>query len=135
MHVPRRPRGVREAEALRRAQTIAGLQLNQLAHALKLEIPTDLRRARTLIPMPLDKMVHVGQHEPIVPAVQRALEMRRRHPQMAAENIDFLEQFLDYGDYTRRKPALMDLFLDQLGTANSGWPAANPHRRLSLVSR
>ena len=98
-------------------------------------VTTDLRRARTLIPMPLDKMVHVGQHEPIVPAVQRALEMRRRHPQMAAENIDFLEQFLDYGDYTRRKPALMDLFLDQLGTANSGWPAANPHRRLSLVSR
>ena len=76
-------------------------------------VSTDFRSTRTLIPLPLDNMLHVADHAPVVPAIEAALERRTREPDLPRQSIEFLEQFLQDGDYHRRKPRLMDEFLAQ----------------------
>ena len=77
-------------------------------------VSADFRRTKTLIPLPLETMVHVPDGGSVLPAVDAALAMRERSPEIAQENIRFLERYLQQGDYCRRKPELMDRFLAQL---------------------
>ena len=83
-------------------------------YAGALLVSTDFRRIRTLIPLPLDGMIHVADHEPILSAIERGLELLRAQPGLPRRNLVFIEQFLDRGDYHRTKPVLMNLFLAQL---------------------
>lgn len=78
-------------------------------------VSTDFRPVRTLIPLPLDNMQHVADHAPVIPAIEAALERRARDPSLPRQNIEFLETYLQDGDYHRRKPQLMDEFLSQIG--------------------
>ena len=78
-------------------------------------VSTDFRAVRTLIPLPLDDMQHVPDRAPIIPAIEAALEWRARDPSLPRRNIEFLETYLQDGDYHRRKPQLMDEFLTQIG--------------------
>jgi hypothetical protein len=77
-------------------------------------VSTDFRRIQTLIPLPRGRMIHVPDHASVVPAIEQALEMRRREPEVIHQNVQFLERYLHYGDYCRSKPELMDRFLAQL---------------------
>jgi hypothetical protein len=83
-------------------------------YAGALLVSTDFRAVRTLIPLPRDNMLHVPDHAPVVPAITAALERRAREPDLPRQNIDFLETYLQDGDYDRRKPQLMEEFLSQM---------------------
>ena len=80
-------------------------------------VSADFRNVRTLIPLPIDGMVHVPDRAPVTEAIDRALALRREHPELMEENVRFLERFLEYGDYSRNKPELMDRFMAQLRNA------------------
>ncbi len=77
-------------------------------------VTCDFRQARTLIPLPQDGMVHVPDGASVLGSIDRALALRSESPELAEANIRFLEQYLQDGDYTRKKPELMDRFLGQL---------------------
>jgi hypothetical protein len=83
-------------------------------YAGALVVTCDFRRLDTLVPLPKDGMVHVGPGEPVVPAVERALRLRRERPDLLEENLRFLERFLERGLYSRRRPELFERFLAQL---------------------
>jgi len=86
-------------------------------------VSTDFRSVRTLIPLPLDDMMHVADHAPVVPVIETALERLAKDPDLPRRNVEFLETFLQDGDYHRNKPQLMDEFLSQLSAVPS-CPAA-----------
>lgn len=88
-------------------------------YAGALLVSTDFRRVRTLIPLPLQNMIHVDDHAPVLPAIGAALQRFEQEPHLRQQNIDFLETYLQDGDYCRHKDRLMEEFLAQL-TASSG---------------
>lgn len=83
-------------------------------YAGAIPVSCDMRRTTTLIPLPLDGMVHVPDGASVLPSIAEALALPAKSPGVRAANVAFLEQYLEYGDYSRRKPALMELFLAQL---------------------
>lgn len=76
-------------------------------------VTCDFRQVQTLIPLPVDGMIHVPDGVSVLEAIDNALALRRQAPELAAANIRQLEHFLQDGDYTRQKPELMDRFLTQ----------------------
>ncbi len=82
-------------------------------YAGAIPVSCDLRQVKTLIPLPLDGMVHVPENAPVVPKIMEGLQLARR-PEVMQKNLQFLERYLHYGDYTRSKPELMDTFDAQL---------------------
>ena len=82
-------------------------------------VSTDFRPVRMLIPLPLDNMQHVADHAPVVPAIETALTRLASDPDLPRRNIEFLETYLQDGDYHRSKPRLMDEFLSQLDGTSS----------------
>jgi hypothetical protein len=74
----------------------------------------DYRQRDMLVPLPRENMVHVPDGAPVLPAVREALELGRRRPTIGQENFAQLEQYLQYGGYSRRRPALLERFLAQL---------------------
>jgi hypothetical protein len=83
-------------------------------YARSLIVTNDFRPIRTLIPLPEEGMIHVESGEPVLPAIERALVLRRERPELLEENVRFLERFLDRGLYSRRRPELWERFLAQL---------------------
>src|SRR5512138_548477 len=83
-------------------------------YARSLIVTSDFRPIRTLIPLPNDGMIHVGPHEPVLPAIERALRLREERPELLEENVRFLERWLDRGMYSRRRPDLWERFVAQL---------------------
>lgn len=81
-------------------------------YAGAIPVSCDLRNVTTLIPLPLDGMVHVPDGTSVLPRIEEALAAQR--PELLRDNIAFLERYLSYGAYSRGKPALMDRFLGQL---------------------
>lgn len=80
-------------------------------------VSADFRDIRTLIPLPIHGMIHVRDHEPVVPAIHSGIALRKEQPDIVNENILSLESFLELGDYSRKKPALLDVFESQLKSA------------------
>lgn len=83
-------------------------------YARSLLVTSDLRSIDTLVPLPRDGMVHVEPGAPVLPAIERALALRRERPEVLEENVRFLERWLDRGMYSRRRPELWRRFLAQL---------------------
>ena len=77
-------------------------------------VTNDFRPLQTLIPLPSDGMVHVEPGQPVLPAIERALALRRERPELLEENVRFLERYLDRGLYSRRRPELWERFAAQL---------------------
>lgn len=96
-------------------------------------VSTDFRHSRTLIPLPLDNMLHVADHAPVVPAIETALERLAREPDLPRRNFEFLETFLQDGDYHRSKPRLMDEFLSQLDGSACHRPSSSLRHSRSSV--
>jgi hypothetical protein len=83
-------------------------------YARSLIVTSDFRPLQTLIPLPMEGMVHVQAGEPVVPAIERALALRRDRPELLEENVRFLERYLERGMYSRRRPELWERFVAQL---------------------
>jgi hypothetical protein len=83
-------------------------------YARSLVVTNDFRPLRTLIPLPDEGMVHVEPGQPVLPAIERALALRREHPELLEENVGFLERYLERGMYSRRRPELWERFVAQL---------------------
>jgi hypothetical protein len=83
-------------------------------YARSLVVTNDFRPIRTLIPLPVDGMVHVEPGQPVLPAIERALALRRDRPELLEENVRFLERYLDRGLYSRGRPLLWERFASQL---------------------
>jgi hypothetical protein len=84
-------------------------------YAGAIPVSCDLRKVKTLIPLPLDGMVHVPKDAPVVPKIEEGLTLPGRKPDVHASNLAFLERYLTYGNYDRKKPELMAAFDAQLG--------------------
>jgi hypothetical protein len=83
-------------------------------YARSLLVTSDFRPLQTLVPLPQDGMVHVEPGQPVLPAIERALALRRERPELLEENVRFLERYLERGLYSRRRPELWERFLAQL---------------------
>jgi len=83
-------------------------------YARAVVVTSDFRPIETLIPLPKDGMVHVAPGQPVLPAIERALELRRERPGLLEENVEFLERYLVRGMYSRQRPLLWERFLAQL---------------------
>jgi hypothetical protein len=83
-------------------------------YARSMIVTSDFRPLRTLIPLPDEGMVHVEPGQPVLPAIERALALRRERPGLLEENVRFLERYLDRGMYSRRRPELWERFMAQL---------------------
>ncbi|MBI5067877.1 MAG: hypothetical protein HZB56_06530 [Deltaproteobacteria bacterium] len=83
-------------------------------YARSLLVTCDFRRLHTLVPLPSEGMVHVEDGAPVLPALERALRLRRERPEILEENVRFLERFLAGGLYSRRRPELWERFVAQL---------------------
>ena len=53
---------------------------------------------------------------PVLPAVHEALELSRRTPQLGEQHFAHLEQYLRFGAYSSRRPALLNRFTAQLAS-------------------
>jgi len=89
-------------------------------YARSLLVTCDFRRLHTLVPLPNEGMVHVEDGAPVLPAVERALALRRERPELLEENVRFLERYLSGGLYSRRRPELWERFLAQLPRSGPG---------------
>lgn len=78
-------------------------------------VSIDYRRRDMLVPLPRENMVHVADGTQVLPSVRAALEMSRERPLLGEENYRFLERYLCFGGYSRRRPALIERFVSQLG--------------------
>jgi hypothetical protein len=77
-------------------------------------VTSDFRPIHMLVPLPIQNMIHVEPGQPVIPAIEQALELRRRRPEVVEENIQFLERYLYRGMYSRRRPELFERFVAQL---------------------
>ncbi len=83
-------------------------------YARALVVTSDFRPLQTLVPLPMDGMIHVEPGQPVLPAIERALQLRRERPELLEENVRFLERWLERGMYSRRRPELWERFTAQL---------------------
>lgn len=83
-------------------------------YARSMIVTNDFRPIQTLVPLPNQGMVHVEPGQPVLPAIEEALRLRRERPELLEENVRFLERFLDQGLYSRSRPELWERFTSQL---------------------
>ncbi|BBO30640.1 hypothetical protein [Lacipirellula parvula] len=76
----------------------------------------DYRERDMLIPLPSEGVVHVPDGAPVLPAVHKALELSRRTPRLGEQHFTHLEQYLRFGAYSSRRPALLNRFTAQLAS-------------------
>jgi hypothetical protein len=74
----------------------------------------DYRERDMLIPLPRELMVHVPDGAAVLPYVREALERSRANGNHAEQVYQHLDQYLQRGAYSRKRPALMERFLKQL---------------------
>ncbi len=80
-------------------------------------VSNDLSHYEFLIPFPRETMVEVGDHESVTPAIDRALSMIEKSPDIAQENRKYLERWLDRGKYSHKCKDTLDRFFGQLNNA------------------
>lgn len=77
-------------------------------------VTIDYRQRDMLVPLPTERMVHVADGASVLPAVREAIEISQRRPELGEENFAHLEQYLRFGAYSNRRPALLERFVSQL---------------------
>lgn len=80
-------------------------------------VSNDLSHYEFLVPFPRESMVEVGDQEPVIPAIDRALSMIEEKPDIAIENRNYLGRWLDRGKYSHRCKDTLDRFFGQLDKA------------------
>ncbi|MBL9162043.1 MAG: hypothetical protein JNL18_04790 [Planctomycetaceae bacterium] len=77
-------------------------------------VTIDYRERDMLVPLPTDNMIHVPDGASVLPAVREAIELSERRPDLGEEYVAHLEQYLRFGAYSSRRPALLERFVSQL---------------------
>ena len=77
-------------------------------------VTIDYRERDMLVPLPRAGMIHVPDGASVLPAVRAALALSRERPELREENIAHLERYFWFGAYSRRRPALIERFIEQL---------------------
>jgi hypothetical protein len=80
-------------------------------------VSNDLSHYEFLIPFPRERMVEVADGACVVPAIEKALELSRSHPEIVQENIEYLDRWLDRGRYSRWRSEPLERFLSELEPA------------------
>lgn len=83
-------------------------------YAGSIPVSGDFRGADTLIPLPMQGMVHVGKGESVVPHIQRSLQIIKDNPRLTTENLAFIERYMTNGLYDRKKSLLIQRFMSQI---------------------
>jgi hypothetical protein len=83
-------------------------------YAGAIPVSCDLRQVKTLIPLPLDGMEHVPDGGSVLHGIEAALALPAKRPDVREANVRFLEQYLHHGDYSRKKPELLERFVSGL---------------------
>jgi hypothetical protein len=78
-------------------------------------VTIDYRERDMLVPLPSEGVVHVADGASVLPAVREALELSRRRPELGEQTFAHLERYLRFAAYSRRRPALLERFVAQLG--------------------
>jgi hypothetical protein len=76
-------------------------------------VTIDYTQRNMLVPLPRENMIHVAHGAPVMPAIEQALELSRRRPELAQENYRHLERYLRFGAYSAKRPALIERFVRQ----------------------
>ncbi len=82
-------------------------------YAGAIPISCDMRTTTLFIPLPLDGMVHVPDGAPVLDKIDAGIVLADTSD-CRERNIAFLERYLERGDYSRRKPELLERFTGQL---------------------
>ena len=80
-------------------------------------VSNDLSHYEFLVPFPRETMVEVGDQESVTPAIDRALSMLDKSPNIAHENRKYLGRWLDRGKYSHKCKDTLDRFFGQLDRA------------------
>jgi hypothetical protein len=80
-------------------------------------VSNDLSHYDFLIPFPRDGIVEVRDGESVVPAIDAALALHERSPDLVDANFDQLDRWLDSGMYSRNRRDTLDRFFSQLDAA------------------
>jgi len=86
-------------------------------YARSVVVCNDLSDFELLLPLPGDGVVHVREGESIVTAVDRALALWERCPDIGDRNVEQMERWLDRGAYSRDRKELLDRFFGFLPAA------------------
>jgi hypothetical protein len=86
----------------------------EAVYARSVVVCDDLGDFELLVPLPEDGVIHVRDGESIVPAVERALAVYERNPEIGERNVEQMERWLDRGAYSRERPELLDRFFSFL---------------------
>ena len=77
-------------------------------------VSNDLSHYEFLIPFPRSGMIEVRDGESVVPAIDAALALYERAPEIVEANLEHLEHWLDAGRYSRTRRDTLDRFFAQL---------------------
>jgi len=83
-------------------------------YARAVVVCSDLANVEFLVPMPREGVIEVGEGESVVPAIDRALALYERCPEIGRQNVEQMEKWLDRGAYSRRRVELLDRFFSFL---------------------
>ena len=77
-------------------------------------VTNDFHQRDLLVPLPPEGVIQVGDDDPVLPAVRRALAMSSQERATLAEaNFAHLEQYFRYATYARNRRRTIDRFLAQ----------------------
>ncbi len=77
-------------------------------------VSNDLSHFEFLIPFPREGMVEVADGGSVVPAIEKALEMRANSPEIIDDNLASLNRWLDAGLYSKNRQDTLDRFMAEL---------------------
>lgn len=89
----------------------------EAVYARSVVVCDDLSDIELLLPLPKDGTVNVRKGDSIVPAVERALDLYERCPEIGRQNVEHMERWLDRGAYSRSRVELLDRFFSFLPAA------------------
>lgn len=82
-------------------------------YAKCLIVSSDLSHYEFLIPFPREGIVEVPDCESVVPSIERALELYENSPEIVDSNLEYLNNWLDDGMYSRNRRMALDRFSSQ----------------------
>jgi len=82
-------------------------------YAKSVMLSTDMRDIELMVPLP-PHFVHVPDSKKILPYVEEGLRWHDESQDLLEENIRFLEQYYDRGQFSTDRPLALERFLQQL---------------------
>lgn len=77
-------------------------------------VSTKVDHHKLLIPLPLNGIVQVNDHEPILPHIHQILDQWSNWEETIKSNNNYLNKYLINGFYSKKKPIIFERFIKQL---------------------